>query len=137
MVMTRKQKEQLAFVAWSRVGNLVEIYDEYQAHDSDLRDIPFDEMLKQVQLWMLKLPGDEYDLRIGLPERGAPPPRLTRNQKQRLGLVVRGLIFDILDSFDEMASGGYADELQDMDFDDVKDCLHRWVKHIPMPTTER
>jgi hypothetical protein len=131
VALSRRQKHDLAWVVWNRVGNLAEFWEEYQAQDDGLAGIEWEEMRKQLAIWLSRLPGDTYDERIGLPERHGAPPRLSRKQQRELGLVAKNLAFDILDVLDEMRKD--IDELQGIAREDLETLLIRWTKHIPSP----
>lgn len=63
--MTREQKSALAFLAMSRVADIIEFWHEIVNDYPELRDVDPREAKEVLASWMRKLPGDAWDTRLG------------------------------------------------------------------------
>ena len=68
--LTAAQKADLAFAAMSQVANLVEFWSDLAP--AGLEDVPATEVAEQLAIWMRRLPGYAWDMR--LPMLPAPTP---------------------------------------------------------------
>lgn len=62
--MTRKQKEALAAVFINQAGDLVEFFAEIAKENAALAGVSSDQVSRQLSVWLNRLPGDAWDMRL-------------------------------------------------------------------------